>query len=93
MGILCYVIHQKTRMSSVCYDAFRGMGYGRKLLQLAIDYARNILHAKRITLGVFCDNRPAFECYRSIGFSVIENDSYMIDGEEWQEYEMEYVVN
>lgn len=81
---LCFVIVD---------DAFRGMGYGRKLLQLAIDYARNILHAKRITLGVFCDNRPAFECYRSIGFSVIENDSYMIDGEEWQEYEMEYVVN
>lgn len=67
------------------------MGYGRKLLKLAINYARNILHAKRITLGVFCDNLPAFECYKSVGFTNIGNDSYMIDGEEWQGYEMELI--
>lgn len=63
------------------------------LLQLAIDYARNVLQAKRITLGVFCDNRPALECYKSVGFTIIGDDSYMIDGEEWQGYEMEFVVN
>lgn len=69
-------------------DTLRGKGYGRKLLKLAINYARNILHAKRFRLGVFCDNLPALECYKSVGFTVIGNDSYMIDGEEWQGYEM-----
>ena len=54
---------------------------------------RNHHHAKKVTLGVFCDNHSAFECYRSAGFTVIGNDSYMIDGEEWQGYEMEFVVN
>lgn len=63
-------------------DVLRGKGYGKTLLKLAIDYARDILHAKRITLGVLCDNHSAFECYRSLGFTVIDNDSYMIDGEE-----------
>lgn len=74
-------------------NTLRGKGYGRKLLQLAVDYARDILRAKKVTLGVFCDNHSAFECYRSAGFTVIGNDSYMIDGEEWQGYEMEFVVN
>lgn len=73
-------------------DTLRGKGYGRKLLQLAIDYARGILHAKRITLGVFCDNHSAFKCYRSVGFTIIDNDSYMIDGEEWRGYEMEHII-
>lgn len=73
-------------------DALRGKGYGKTLLKLAIDYARDILHAKRITLGVFCDNRSVIECYRSVGFTVIDNDSYMIDGEEWRGYELEYII-
>lgn len=73
-------------------DVLRGKGYGKTLLKLAIDYARDILHAKRITLGVFCDNHSAFECYRSVGFTAIDNDSYMIDGEEWRGYEMEHII-
>ena len=82
------------RMGFVIVDnELRDKGYGRKLLQLAIGYARNILHAKRITLGVFCDNLLAFECYKSVGFTVIGNDSYTIDGEDWKGYEMEFVVN
>ena len=74
-------------------DTLRGKGYGRKLLKLAINYARNILHAKKITLGVFCDNLPALECYKSVGFTVIGNDSYLFDGEEWKGYEMEFVIS
>lgn len=73
-------------------DVLRGKGYGKTLLKLAIDYARDILHAKRITLGVLCDNHSAFECYHSVGFTAIDNDSYMIDGEEWRGYEMEYII-
>ena len=70
-------------------DSMRGTGYGRRLLQLAIDYAQQELAAQKITLGVFCDNLSAVECYKSVGFRITREDAYSIDGEEWKEYEME----
>lgn len=73
-------------------DALRGRGYGKKLLQLAAQYAKDKLCAKKITLGVFCDNLSALECYKSAGFSIIGYDSYPIDGEDWKEAEMEWVL-
>ena len=41
------------------------------------------------SLGVFCDNNSAVECYKSVGFRIIGIDSYVIDGEEWKGFEME----
>ena len=70
-------------------DLKRGKGYGKQMLSLAIDYAQQELGAKRITLGVFCDNNPAVECYKSIGFRIRGTDAYVIDGEEWKGFEME----
>lgn len=72
-------------------DTKRGMGYGSRLLQLAIDHACNQLGVKTITLGVFADNPSALKCYQSVGFKIIGEDSYMIDGEKWKGYEMKYV--
>ncbi len=73
-------------------DTLRNKGYGKKLLELAIDYTQERLHARKITLGVFCENRVALECYKSVGFRVSTNDSYIIDGEEWNGYEMELML-
>jgi RimJ/RimL family protein N-acetyltransferase len=70
-------------------DSKRGKGYGKQMLRLAIDYAQQELGAKRITLGVFCDNLSAVACYKSVGFRIIGMDSYVIDGEKWKEFEME----
>ena len=70
-------------------DSKRGKGYGKQMLRLAVDYAQQILGANRISLGVFCDNLSAIECYKSIGFRIIGEDSYPIDGEEWKGFEME----
>lgn len=70
-------------------DSKRGKGYGRQMLRLAIDYAQQELGTKCITLGVFCDNLSAVECYKSAGFRIIGIDSYVIDGEEWKGFEME----
>ena len=69
-------------------DSKRGKGYGGQMLRLAIDHAQNELGARRISLGVFCDNTSAVECYKSVGFSILGEDSYTIDGEEWKEFEM-----
>lgn len=75
-------------------DEKRGKGYGKQMLQLAIDYAKRKLGAKKITLGVFNENISALECYKSVGFIIVGEDSYAIDGEEWKGVEMELrVVN
>ena len=70
-------------------DSKRGKGYGKQMLSLAIDYAQQELGAKRITLGVFCDNNSAVDCYKSVGFRISGTDAYVIDGEEWKGFEME----
>ena len=70
-------------------DQLRGKGYGKQLLQLAIQEATHEFGAKKITLGVFDNNPSAFHCYESVGFKVIGTDSYQIDGEEWTGKEME----
>ena len=67
----------------------RGKGYGKQMLQLAIQKAQQEFGAKKITLGVFDNNPSALHCYESVGFKVIGTDSYLIDGEEWTGKEME----
>ncbi len=70
-------------------DQLRGKGYGKQMLQLAIKKAKEEFGVKKITLGVFDNNPSALRCYESVGFKVIGTDSYLIDGEEWTEKEME----
>ena len=73
-------------------DSKRGRGYGKQMLHLAIDYAKQELGAQKITLGVFCDNISAVECYKSVGFRTTGTDSYPIDGEDWKGFEMELML-
>ena len=70
-------------------DQLRGKGYGKQMLQLAIQKARQEFGAKKITLGVFDNNPSALHCYKSVGFKVNDSDFYLIDGKEWTEEEME----
>ena len=46
----------------------RGIGYGKEMLRLGIEYVKDNLSAKRIDLGVFANNDNARFCYESIGF-------------------------
>ncbi len=73
-------------------DSKRGMGYGKQMLHLAIDYAKQELGAQKITLGVFDNNPSAIHCYESVGFVMTGTDVYQIDGEEWSGKEMELVI-
>ena len=73
-------------------DMKRGKGYGKQMLRLAIDYAKQELGAQKITLGVFCDNLSAVECYKSVCFRIIGTDSYPIDGVVWKGIEMELMI-
>ena len=65
--------------------SIRGKGYGKQMLNLAKEYAFNMLGAKKITLGVFENNPKAMYCYESIGFKQTDIiDTYSINGEEWK---------
>lgn len=83
------------RFGFVIVDAQkRGRGYGKGMLQLGLRYAREIFGARKASLGVFENNRPACACYRSVGFREIvpqSKETYRILGESWSCMEMELV--
>ena len=72
----------------------RGHGNGKKMIQLAIDYVKNVLKASKITLGVFANNDCARHCYESIGFQPIgKTEIYKMSVGEWECIEMELIVS
>ena len=69
--------------------ARRGRGLGRRMLELAIGYARDYLKAEDICLGVYINNPGAVALYEKLGFRAtgeIEESEYM--GETWHCQEM-----
>ena len=68
----------------------RGKGYGKKIINEAIKYAREVLHADEINLGVFSNNEPAIRCYKAVGFEEvdIEKNAYKYYDENWDCLEM-----
>ena len=70
----------------------RGKGYGKRMLQLGVKYAKEILGANKISLGVFKNNESAYHCYKAVGFKDValeEIETYTILGEEWKCFELE----
>ena len=79
------------RMGFIIVDSsIRGHGYGKKIIELAINYAREKLSAKEINLGVFTCNTSALNCYQRSGFEIvdIEKDAYTFYDEKWDCAEM-----
>ena len=74
-------------------DSKRGRGYGKRMLQLGLDYAFKILKAKKVTIGVYENNAAAFGCYKSLGFKEAPDKApviHNIKGREWKVIELEY---
>ena len=70
----------------------RGQGYGKRMIQLGIRFAREIYGAKKVSLGVFENNESAYCCYKAVGFKDIvleETEKYPVLGEEWKCLELE----
>lgn len=73
-------------------DRKRGMGYGKKMIQMAMRYAFDMLKAEKITLGVFDNNPSAYHCYKAAGFREISMEQdfvFEILGEKWKCIELE----
>lgn len=65
----------------------RGKGYGKAMLQLGLKYAFDVYCAKKVSLGVFENNLPAYHCYKAAGFEDVVLDTvetYSVLGEEWE---------
>lgn len=70
----------------------RGQGYGKRMLQLGIKFAKEIFDAKKVSLGVFENNESAYYCYKAVGFQDIvleKTEKYTVLGEEWKCLELE----
>ncbi len=93
--ILRYTDPEKTiiRLGFIIVDdAKRGMGYGKEMIRMAIQYAIDMLKAEKITLGVFENNPSAYYCYKAAGFQEIpmeQEGEIEILGEKWKCIELE----
>lgn len=74
-------------------SAKRGCGYGRKMLECAISFAKEKLNAKTITLCVFDENVSAYELYKKLGFEKTGNYTEpVLFGGQKKYFEMEYTA-
>ncbi len=64
------------RLGFIIVDGnMRGKGYGKKLVKFGLDYAKNLLNATEINLGVFENNVEAIACYKSMGFDFKKDEN------------------
>lgn len=93
--ILRYTNAEKTTIRLgfiIVDDTKRGMGYGKRMIQMAMQYAFDMLGADKVTLGVFENNLSAYHCYKAAGFkeiSVGQELIFEILGEKWKCIELE----
>lgn len=73
-------------------NKLRGKGYGKLLVNLAVDYAKNTLHSSRIDLGVFENNENAISCYKRLGFEFESgaDSSFSCNDQTWNYKTMVY---
>ncbi len=71
-GFFCYSVNTDNNtgflMLVVVDSKKRGAGYGKKMLQLALQYAFNITGVDSVRINVFSENAAARHCYEKIGF-------------------------
>ena len=73
----------------------RGKGYGKGMLQLGLRYAKEIFGAKKVSLGVFDNNEPAYCCYKAAGFNDVTSGNrevYQVMDQEWNCLELELLL-
>lgn len=68
----------------------RGRGYAKEMICLAVNYAKDILKMKSVTIAVFTNNPGAIKCYKALGFkeSYIEENALQYKTESWDRLHM-----
>lgn len=73
VGFFCYSVNTNTNEGMLKFvvtaPEFRGKGYGREMVALAVKYGFEITKADAVQLNVFSENIGAKKCYLSAGFA------------------------
>ncbi|MDO4940901.1 MAG: GNAT family protein [Erysipelotrichaceae bacterium] len=81
---------KKVRLGYVIIDpSKRGCGYGKKMLVLGLKFLFDIYGAEEVSLGVFENNKQAYNCYHSVGFRESGvREEYNLCGKTWTDIDM-----
>ena len=94
IGFFRYALNTESSegfLASVIVDnKLRGKGYGREMIQLALQYAFEITGAELVQLNVFSENTEAKRCYERVGFAerYVEKDVFTYKDELWSRCNM-----
>lgn len=94
VGFFCYSVNTENNegfLKLVVVDPEkRGRGYGRQMLELALQYAFRITGAELVQINVFSENHAARRCYERIGFTqrAVTERVLSYQGETWDRYHL-----
>lgn len=88
LGIIDYfnykAFHRRAEVGIVVCSAYRGQGWGEKILELACRYAKNCLNLHQLYAEVGQDNTPSLALFEKAGFvrCALRKD-WILRGEVW----------
>lgn len=94
LGFFCYSVNLSTNEGMLKFimvnPSHRGKGFGKAMLQLAVEYAFHITKADAVHLNVFPENKRAQKCYESVGFveRKTDVDAFRFKDESWDRCNM-----
>lgn len=89
VGFFCYSSNLETNegmLKFVMVDSkYRGKGYGKEMINLAVKYAFEIAKVSAVQLNVFPENERAKKCYMSCGFEerTTTDNAFKFKDETW----------
>lgn len=89
IGFFCYSVNLANNEGMLKFvmnnPQYRGKGYGKEMLRLAVKYAFEITNAQAVQLNVFPENEIAKKCYEAVGFTERKTDlnAFAYKDESW----------
>ena len=89
IGFFCYSVNLDSNEGMLKFvmnnPGYRGKGYGKEMILLAVKYAFDITNVQSVQLNVFPENERAKKCYESVGFTERKTDlnAFTYKDESW----------
>lgn len=94
VGFFCYSVNATDNTGFLKFvivdNKKRGMGYGKEMLHLALQYAFQVTGVCLVQLNVFAENIAAKRCYEKVGFveKSVERNVFSYKDESWSRCHM-----
>lgn len=84
------VLSHRARLGMGLEFAYRGRGYGAKMLKTVIDWAKTLNFLEWLDLDVFAHNTPAIHLYQKFGFKLTGKvlDRIRVDDQQIEDWQM-----